>query len=179
MMLFLQIRSREGDMRRVVMTSFVALLAIAAAPFAQAQQAADAQTTKAVETIVSNWAAALNKGDAKTVTSFLTPDSITIDLFGGHTVADSPPLIERLHEQGINLTNKVDDVRSLASGQVLLATGTYSVTYTNSPILKPGETATGNWMRVLVKDGSDWKIAAQQLTRLAPPPAASGSSTTK
>jgi hypothetical protein len=35
--------------------------------------------------------------------------------------------------------------------------------------LKPGDTITGNSMRVLVKEGSDWKILAQSLTRQAPP----------
>jgi hypothetical protein len=72
-----------------------------------------------------------------------------------------------------NLTAK------LASGQALLASGTFTVSYSNNPNLKPGDTITGNWMRVLVKEGSDWKIAAQSLTRQAPSATVGSNSTNK
>jgi hypothetical protein len=75
-------------------------------------------------------------------------------------------IAQKAHEMGVALTSKTDDVKSLASGQLLLAIGTYSVAYTNNPTTK---TAEGNGMRLLVKDGSDWKIVAQDLTRQAPP----------
>ena len=105
----------------------------------------------------------------ETASSFFTPDALNIDVYGRTSGAQLGELTQKVHNLGINLTNKVDDVRSLASGQVLLASGTFSASYSKNPNMKPGETVTGNWMRVLVKEGSDWKILAQDLTRQAPP----------
>jgi hypothetical protein len=75
---------------------------------------------------------------------------------------------------GVSIATKSDDVKPLASGQLMLVTGTFDVSYTNNPTTK---TAHGNWLRLLQKDGSDWKIVAQSLTREAPPEAVTGSST--
>jgi ketosteroid isomerase-like protein len=129
-------------------------------------QQADDQTKQAIETMMGKWAQAVNH---KTASSFFTPDGFSISVYGKTSGAQLDAETQKVHDMGINLTNKVDDVRPLASGQVLLASGTFSVTYSKNPNVKPGDTVTGNWMRVLVKEGSDWKIAAQNLTRQAPP----------
>ena len=155
-------------MRPVLAVSLVALVALAVAPVAKADDAAEQKA--AVESVVNQWVDAINKGDPKAATSLFMPDGVTIDLFGKHPVGSDTDLLPKLHAQGLKITNMVDDVRSLASGQVLIATGTYTASYTNSPTMKPGETAKGNWMRVLVKDGSDWKVAGLTLTRLVGPP---------
>ena len=164
---------------RPIITTTILALTIAIAPVAKAQQA-DNQTMQAVEAMVAKWTQAVNQGDSKTASSFFTSDAFGIDVYGRTSSAQMGELTKKVHDMGIDLTNKVNDVRSLASGQVLLASGTFSVTYRDNPNLKPGDTVTGNWMRVLVKEGSDWKIAAQSLTRQAPPmpSATTGSSST-
>jgi len=177
--LYVTIRDKkEGDMRQIIATTILALT-IAIAPVAKAQQA-DNQTMQAVEAMVAKWTQAVNQGDSKTASSFFTSDAFGIDVYGRTSGVQMGELTKKVHDMGIDLTNKVNDVRSLASGQVLLASGTFSVSYRNNPNLKPGDTVTGNWMRVLVKEGSDWKIAAQSLTRQAPamPSATTGSNST-
>jgi ketosteroid isomerase-like protein len=177
--LYVTIRDeKEGDMRPIITTTILALT-IAIAPVAKAQQA-DNQTMQAVEAMVAKWTQAVNQGDSKTASSFFTSDAFGIDVYGRTSGDQMGELTKKVHDMGIDLTNKVNDVRSLASGQVLLASGTFTVSYRNNPNLKPGDTATGNWMRVLIKEGSDWKIAAQSLSRQAPPmpSATTGSSST-
>jgi uncharacterized protein (TIGR02246 family) len=164
---------------RPVITTTILALTVATAPVAKAQQA-DNQTKQAIEAIVAKWTQAVNQGDSKTASSLFTSDAFNIDVYGRTSGAQRGELTKKVHEMGIDLTNKVDDVRSLASGQALLASGTFTVSYSNNPNVKPGDTITGNWMRVLVKEGSDWKIAAQNLTRQAPPASSAtvGSSST-
>ena len=154
-------------MVKSILTITIAILALSTAPIARAQQA-DGQTKQAIETMVAKWTQAINQGDSKAVSSFFTPDAFNIDVYGKTSGTQIGELTQKVHDMGINLTNKVDDVRSLASGQVLLASGTFSVSYSKNPNMKPGDTVTGNWMRVLVKEGSDWKIAAQNLGKLRP-----------
>jgi ketosteroid isomerase-like protein len=162
---------------RPIITMTILALTVAMAPVAKAQQA-DSQTKQAVEAMVAKWTQAVNQGDDKTASSFFTSDAFSIDVYGRASGAQRAEVTRKVHEMGIDLTNKVDDVRSLASGQALLASGTFTVRYSNNPNVKPGDTLTGNWMRVLVKEGSDWKIAAQSLTRQAQPSATVGSSST-
>jgi ketosteroid isomerase-like protein len=162
-------------MRAIVAATMVVVAALAITPIARAEQA-DAQTKQAVETMVAKWLEAVNKGEFKTAESFFTTDGFIIDVYGKSSGDQKGELTKKAYNMGINLTNQVDDVQSLAPGQVLLASGTFTVSYSKNPMMKPGDTVTGNWMRVLVKEGSDWKIAAQSLTRQAPPPAASGTS---
>jgi ketosteroid isomerase-like protein len=175
--LYVAIRDeKEADMRPIITTTILALT-VAMAPAAKAQQA-DNQTKQAIEAMVTKWTQAINQGDDKTASSFFTSDAFAIDVYGRSSGAQLAEVTKKVHEMGVNLTNKVDDVRPLASGQVLLASGTFTVKYSNNPNVKPGDTLTGNWIRVLVKEGSDWKIAAQSLTRQAPPSATVGSSST-
>ena len=155
-------------MRSIITKMAIVALVVAVAPIGRAQQADD-QTKQAIETMVAKWTQAVNQGDSKAASSFFTPDAFNIDVYGKTSGAQLGELTQKVHELGINMMNKVDDVRSLASGQVLLASGTFSVSYSKNPNMKPGDTVTGNWMRVLVKEGSDWKIAAQNITRQAPP----------
>ena len=132
-------------MKPIITTAIVALT-VAVAPIARAQQADD-RTKQAVETMVAKWTQAVNQGDSKAASSFFTPDAFNIDVYGKTSGTQLDELTQKVHDMGINLTNKVDDVRSLASGQVLLASGTFSVSYSKNPNMKPGDTVTGNWMR--------------------------------
>jgi ketosteroid isomerase-like protein len=164
----------EPDMRPILTTTILALT-VAMTPVAKAQQA-DNQTKQAIEAIVAKWTQAINQGDSKTASSVFTSDGFEMSVYGKASGAQLGEQTKKVHEMGIDLTSKVDDVHSLASGQAVLASGTFSVGYSNNPNVKPGDTLTGNWMRVLVKEGSDWKIAAQSLTRQAQPSATVGSS---
>ncbi len=167
-------------MRPIITTTIsttILALAAAMASTAMAQQA-DNQTKQVIEGMVAKWTQAVNQGDGGAASSFFTSDALSIDVYGKSSGAQSGDVTKKVHDMGIDLTNKVDDVRFLSPGQVLLASGTYTVSYSKNPNLKPGETLTGNWMRVLVKEGSDWKVAAQSLTRQAPPSATIGSSST-
>jgi ketosteroid isomerase-like protein len=150
-----------------------ALVLLAAPVFAQQQsQPADQATKQAVESINQKWTEALNEG--KSSASLFTPDGVTISVFGRDSGSKMDELNQRTHEMGINLKSSVDDVRQLPGGQLVLATGTFEVTYTKNPDTK---SAQGNWLRVLQKEGSDYKILAQSYTRQAPPAAATGSTT--
>ncbi len=146
-------------MKQIITTAIVALT-VAVAPIARAEQADD-RTKQAVEIMVEKWAQAVNKGDSESASSFFTSVAFNIDVYGKTSGTQMDELSRKVHDMGINLTNKVEDVRSLASGQVLLASGTFSVSYSKNPNMKPGGTVTGNWMRVLVREGSGWKIAAK------------------
>ena len=103
-------------MRPIITATTIVALAIAVAPITRAQQADD-QTKQAIETMVAKWAQAVNKGDSETASSFFTPDALNIDVYGRTSGAQLGELTQKVHNLGINLTNKVDDVRSLASGQ--------------------------------------------------------------
>ena len=166
-------------MRPIIATTITAtILALTAAMTSTAMaQQADDQTKQAIEGIVAKWTQAVNQGDSTAASSLFTSDAFTIDVYGKNS-AQTGDLTKKVHDMGIDLTNKVDDVRVLTPGQVLLASGTFTVSYSKNPNVKPGDTLTGNWMRVMVKEGSDWKIAAQGLTRQAAPAATVGSSST-
>lgn len=144
------------------------------APSALAQQI-DPQMKQAAETISAKWTDAVNRGDAKTAASLFASDGFAISVYGKTT--GSAALEEEsknVHNMGLSLTTTVDDVKPLASGQLILATGKFQGTYSNNPTVT---NVQGNWLRVLVKEGSDWKILAQTVTRQAPPPPVTGSST--
>jgi ketosteroid isomerase-like protein len=105
---------------RPIITTTILALTIAIAPVAKAQQA-DNQTTRAVEAMVAKWMQAVHQGDSKTASSLVTSDAFGIDVYGRTSGAQMGELTKKVHDMGIDLTNKVNDVRSLASGQVLLA----------------------------------------------------------
>ena len=167
-------------MRPVITTTITAAILVLTAPVASTamEQQADDQTKQAIEGVVTKWTQAVNQGDSKAASSFFTSDAFSIDVYGRNS-AQTGEVTKKVHDMGINLTNKVDDVRFVAPGQVLLASGTFTVSYSKNPNVKPGDTLTGNWMRVMVKEGSDWKIAAQSLTRQAAPSATIGSTSTQ
>ncbi len=151
-----------------------ALLLGVAAPSALAQQA-DPQTRKAVEAIVTKWTEATNQGDGKTAMSFFAPDGFDISVYGKET--PGPQMEEtakNVRNMGISLKSTIEEVKPLAGGQLVLATGTFEVAYTNNPTTK---SARGNSLWLLEKQGSDWKVLAQSYTRQAPPAAATGSTT--
>jgi ketosteroid isomerase-like protein len=137
-------------------------------------QQADPQMKQAAETLSTKWVDAVNRGDAETAASLFAPDAIVMSVYGKATGSQIETEAKNVHNMGLSLTTTVDDVKPLASGQLMLVTGTFQANYSNNPTTK---TAQGNWLRVVQKDGSEWKILAQSFTRQAPPAAATGSST--
>jgi hypothetical protein len=97
-----------------------------------------------------------------------------ISVYGKARGSEIEAEAKNAHNMGLSLTTSVDDVKPLASGQMMLVTGTFQLSYSNNPTTK---TAQGNWLRLLEKHGSEWEILAQSFTRQGPPTAATGSST--
>ena len=153
--------------------TMIAFVALALATPAFAQQQGDAQLKAQVEQIVQKWNEAVNAGDGNAVKAFLTPDYINIDAYGMTTPSDTEKMVAAVKKMGIEIRGNVTKVEMLPGDKAALAFGTYHVTYQNNPALK---SADGNWVRVLVKDGSDWKVKAASLVRLTQPEVASGTS---
>jgi len=123
----------------------VVLAGMTVAPIAMAQQA-DAQMKQAVEAISAKWTESANRGDADA--SFFVPDAVHIDVYGEHNMSQGADVAKTAKRMGVSIATKVDDVKPLASGQLMLVTGTFDVSYTNNPTTK---TAHGNWLRLLQK----------------------------
>lgn len=144
-----------------------------AAPSEPAQQV-DPTMKQAAEAIAVKWVDAINRGDAETAASLFARDGVEINVYGRQTGHEIEEEARKVHEMGVSLKTTVDEVRPLASGEMMLVIGSFQVAYADNPTTK---NAHGNWLRLMEKDGSEWKIVAQTLTRQAPPMAATGSST--
>ena len=151
--------------------TMIALVALAIATPAFAQQQGDAQLKAQVEQINQKWTNALNAGDSNVPKALSTPDAINIDAFGLQRLSETD--LTTLKNLGIEIQSNVTKVEMLPGDKAALAFGTYHVNYQNNPVVK---SADGNWVRVLVKDGSDWKVKASSFVRLTQPGVASGTS---
>ena len=143
-------------------TICVAAIALATAAPALAQSA-DPQMRQKAEAIQAKWETALNAADAKTIEALLSPNAVTINAFGVFTGAAAEQDLQRMKQMGINLKSQVTDVQPLGGGIEALSIGTYEVSFSN-----PSSQARGNFMQVLERQGSDWKIRAMSLARMAP-----------
>jgi uncharacterized protein (TIGR02246 family) len=141
----------------------------------QAMQQVDQQTMQQIEMVGQKWVEASNKGDGQAVNALFTKNGYQISVRGKKNAgSEMIQNQENVHKLGLSIAAKSTDIRLLPGGQTALEAGTYEVNYTNDPTTT---TAHGNWMRVLVREGSDWKIEAQGLTREQEP--TSTGSTTK
>ena len=148
-------------MLRTICATAVAL-AMAAPALAQS---ADPQMRQKAEAIQAKWETAVNTGDAKVIESLLSPNAITINAFGAFTGAAAVEQdLERVKGMGINLKSHVTDVQPMGDGIEALSIGTYEVSFSN-----PSSQARGNFMQVLERQGTDWKIRAMSSARMAPP----------
>jgi uncharacterized protein (TIGR02246 family) len=144
-----------------------------AAPSDPAEQI-DPQMRQAAESLAGQWQEAVNQGDTKTAASLFAPDAVEINVYGRQTGHEIEEEAKKVHAMGIKLQTTVDEVKPLASGQMMLVTGTFHVAYTDNPTTR---NARGNWLRLMEKQGAAWKIIAQSFTRQTQPVAAVGSST--
>jgi len=155
-------------MRHILGTVVVVLAAIAFAPTVQAQsQQISSADRQAIEQIDRKWIEMENKGEAKGTSSLFTKDALQISVNGlrrGATEIERQ--LENVQKMGVSIKMRSTDMMPVPGGQAVIECGTYEVTYTNNPTTT---NAHGNWMRLFVKDGSEWKIQAQDLTREGPP----------
>ncbi len=152
-------------MLRLLLVSAVALT-LGASAYAQ-QQTSDPQLMSHAQQLAEKWTHAVNNGDDKMMMSLETPDSVTVNAYGMLTGSAREQELANVKKMGIKLQTNVTKVEPLQSGNEALAFGTYHVT----------KSSDGNWMQVLQKEGSEWKIKAMALARMQQPSAASGSST--
>jgi uncharacterized protein (TIGR02246 family) len=151
-------------MRHTLGTAVVALAAVAFTAPAQAKsQQVSSADRQAIQQIDQKWMELENKGDAKGVTSLFTKDALQISVNGlkrGATEIERQ--LEAVQKMGVSIKMKSVDMMPVPGGKAVLEYGTYEVSYTNNPTTT---NAHGNWMRLFVKEGSEWKIQAQNLTR--------------
>lgn len=158
-------------MPRILLTAAIAIT-LGAPAFAQ-QQNSDPQLKAQVEQLLQKWNQATNEGDGQTMMSLQTPDSIFINAYGMTTVPERQRQLAEVHKMGLHIQGNVTSAQPLDGGNTALAYGTYHATYENNPAIKSTD---GNWMQVLQKDGSDWKVKAMAVTRVTQPDALTGSS---
>jgi uncharacterized protein (TIGR02246 family) len=158
-------------LQRIAIAATVVLgLAVPATP----AEPVDPQMRQAAESLAAQWEAAINRGDAKAAASLFAADAVQINIYGKQTGPEIEEEVRKVHAMGIKLNTTIDKVRPLASGQMMLVTGTFQVSYIDNPYTRNGR---GNWLRLVEKQGAAWKILAQSFTRQALPAAVTGSST--
>ncbi len=156
---------RIGSLGLAMLAFGVALPALAQQSIGSQQQARQQQVARQqVETWVSEWGDAYNRGDANTVFAMSDANACTIDITG--KVCGLTNMEQRLQEvmkMGPHLDLKVDEVRPTGQNAAT-ALGSYRVTFTNNPASPRAE---GNWLAVLERQGTDWKAVASSFTRIA------------
>jgi ketosteroid isomerase-like protein len=142
---------------------FVVPLVLAFAQPAHAQQV-DQQTRQQVESTVAQYVDALNNGDGQAWVALFGPNPIDVGPSGKTTnAAQMKSVIERDHQRGLDVTAKVEDVELLFGGQGVVATASYSATYSNP---RMQQQVQGSFLFVLERGGGGWKIRAASATRL-------------
>jgi uncharacterized protein (TIGR02246 family) len=164
--------AREENMLQRIALAAVVVLGLAA-PSDPSEQV-DPQMRQAAENLAAQWQEAINRGDTKAAAALFAPDAVEVNVYGRQTGHEIEEEGRKVHEMGVKLKTTVEEVKPLASGQMMLVTGTFQVSYTDNPTTR---NAHGNWLRLMEKQGSTWKIIAQSLTRQAQPVPAVGSST--
>jgi ketosteroid isomerase-like protein len=155
----------EKTMRHKIIIAHMLIIAFAASAFAQQTKMTDPQSLQQAESIVTQYADALNRGDGEALAATYAPDAIDISPVGkvrnvGTQVHDAA---EKVHKMGLTYAIKVDDVEPVFGGQGLMVTTSYKINFTNAPI-PPGQ---GNILFVLERAGESWKIRAVVASRLA------------
>src|SRR5258708_15432762 len=117
-----------------------------------------------------------NGGDAKALLAMSAPDAFSIDPSGMLSGAQKiEGRIENNVKMGIKFTvMKVDDVRQVGK-DAAVAGGPYTVTFTANPA---GSQFQGYWLRVLAREGGEWKGVASSFTRSGGPTPAVAAGTT-
>jgi uncharacterized protein (TIGR02246 family) len=140
-----------------------ALVLCLAAPSAPTEQEQVEQQKQAAEALSAKWAEAMNRGDSATAASLFASDAVLLSVSGKATGDEEIEAeAKQAHNMGLSVTTTVDDVKPLATGQMMLVTGTFQLSFSNNPATK---TAQGNWLRLIEKEGSEWKILAQSFVR--------------
>lgn len=146
-----------ATMRRFVMAMPLALFGVPAS----AQLKPNHPMIETTQLPNERFVDAVNKGDGAAAAAIFTSAGFNMSVYGKNSGAKLVEEVQKVHDMGGTLTMKPHDIESLDGGRVLIVTGTFAVNYTNNPTTTMAE---GNFTRVLVKEGLDWKIAAQNIT---------------
>jgi ketosteroid isomerase-like protein len=126
---------------------------------------ADQQIRQQVEAVHITWREAINKGDGQSAAGVFTPNGIAVDAYGklGGVSQALSERVQAVHKRGLNLTTTIDEVvQPLSGGQVVLASGTFTATYTDINL----PSGRGNWIQVYEREGEGWKIRASAIARV-------------
>jgi ketosteroid isomerase-like protein len=156
----------EKTMCHKIIIAHILIIAFATSAFAQQTTVTDSQSLQQAESIVTQYADALNKGDGEALAATYAPDAIDISPLGkvrnvGTQVHDTA---EKVHKMGLTYAIKVDDVEPVFGGHGLMVTTSYKINFSNAPSIPPGQ---GNILFVLERAGDSWKIRAVVASRLA------------
>lgn len=146
----------------------IAIVAVSLATPALAQQSTGSQqdVRQQVEAWVNKWVEAYNKGDAKAILAMNGPNACTITSTGmtcGEQKIEQ--VVLNVIKMGPHFTMTVNEARPIGRDGATAA-GSYRVTFTNNPATSQVE---GNWLRVLERQGNDWKSVASSFTPLTTP----------
>lgn len=128
-----------------------------------ATNANDADFTTKVQKIEADWVQAFNSGNAEKVAGMYSPDAVLMRWDGSVHGRDSILAEMQRSISGSAHNYVVHSLRVEKSGDLAYDTGAYNVTLR-------GRVVEGNYLLVLRKMGSDWKIVAHASV---PNPAAS------
>ena len=143
-------------------TAMMTGIALSLAATAFAQQQTDPQLKQQAEAVYSKWEKAINDYDPSGLKAVETPDEFTISSFGVEGPSGAEKAAERNKKAGLNVKGSVKEVQQI-DPDTAVSYGPYEVTIKN-----PQTTAQGNWMQVLEKQGSEWKVRAMSYSRMAP-----------
>ena len=144
-----------------------AIAVVLAAP-AFAQQQTDPQLKPQAEALFSKWQQGLNTNDANVLQSIYAPEEFTISAFGVDSIANVEQTMARNKSDGVKVKGSVKEVQQIDS-DTALSYGPYEASNNQGSV-------QGNWMQVLEKQGSDWKVRAMAVARSASPQPATASS---
>ena len=116
-----------------------------------------------IETVLTNWLDALNRGDAKAAGSFFVPNAPAINPSGMVRTGgqDYVNRIELQHQQNFQTTAKIDQVQVIGR-DAAYAVGPWISTFgANSE-----SQAHGMWLQVYERRGTVWRISASSFTRV-------------
>ena len=143
-----------------------AMLVLSVATPALAQQSTGTQqdVRQQAEAWINRWQDAINKGDVNAVVNMVDPNGCTINATGGLACGRQKiqERVESAIKRGPTYTMRVAEARPIGN-EGAAAVGQYTITYRNPPAGTPPR-VEGYWLRVLARQGDDWKSLASSFT---------------
>lgn len=140
-------------------TAMMTAIALALAVPGFAQQQTDPQLKQHAEALYATWEKGVSDHDASALKALMSPAGFVISAYGFESPDTFEKGAERNKAAGLITRGALKDVQQI-DADTALSYGPYEVTFTNPP-----GRAEGNWMQVLEKQGSEWKIRAMTYSR--------------